>query len=131
LTPKNQANLAFAARLAQAMTAKSIKHSPTVLANLFNVEFDGNGVGAHTARNWLLGNSFPTQEKMICLAKLLDTSAAHLRYGRTSEKTLMVENADGGEIELTSTQQQLVRKYIILSTSQQKLVNDLIDEIAG
>ena len=130
MTPKNEAHLAFALRLEQAMAAKSIKHSPTVLQKLFNAEFGGSDVGAHTARNWILGKSFPTQEKLICLAKILDTSAEHLRYGRHSEKTLMISNADGSETELTASQQQLVRKYIMLSTSQQKLVSDLVDEIS-
>jgi hypothetical protein len=67
----------------------------------------------------------------VLLAKLLDTSAEQLRYGRHSEKTLTINNADGSETELTASQQQLVRKYITLSSSQQKLVSDLVDEISG
>jgi hypothetical protein len=121
----------FAARLEQAMAAKSIKLSPTVLGNLFNSVFDGRAVTPHTARNWMLGKSMPTQEKLMVLAELLDTSAEQLRYGRYSEKTLMISNADGSETELTGIQQQLVRKYIMLSASQQRLVSDLVDEISG
>ena len=121
----------FAARLEQAMAAKSIKHSPTVLAKLFNAEFDGRAVTVHTARNWTLGLSLPTHDKLVVLAELLDTSAEQLRYGRHSEKTLMISNADGSETELTGSQQQLVRKYIMLSASQQRLVSDLVDEIIG
>ena len=77
------------------------------------------------------GWTMPTQDKLLVLAKLLDTSAEHLRYGRNWEKTLTLQNADGSETELTASQQQLVRKYIKLSTSQQKLISDLVDEIAG
>ena len=121
----------FAARLEQAMAAKSIKLSPTVLGNLFNSVFDGRAVTAHTARNWMLGKSMPTQDKLMCLAKLLGTSSEQLRYGRHSEKTLMISNADGSETELTGSQQQLVRKYIMLSASQQRLVSDLVDEITA
>ena len=120
----------FAARLEKAMTAKSIKLSPTVLGNLFNSAFDGRAVTPHTARNWMLGKSMPTQEKMVVLAKLLDTSAEQLRYGRHSEKTLMISNADGSETELTGSQQQLVRKYIMLSTRKQRLVCDLVGEMS-
>ena len=119
----------FAARLELAMTAKSIKHSPTVLASLFNAEFDGKAVTTHSARNWILGKAMPTHDKLMCLAKLLSTSAEQLRYGRYSEKTLMIKNADGSESVLTASQQQLVRKYIMLSTRQQRLVSDLVDEI--
>ena len=120
----------FAARLEQAMAEKSIKHSPTVLAKLFNAEFDGKAVAIITVRNWILGKSLPTQDKLVVLAKLLDTSAEQLRYGRHSEKTLTLMDADGSESELTASQQQLVRKYIMLSSSQQRLVSDLVDEIA-
>jgi len=119
----------FAARLELAMTAKSIKLSPTVLAMLFNSVFDGKDVGVHTARNWMMGKCLPTQDKMVVLSKLLDTSAEQLRYGRHSEKTLMISNADGNETELTGSQLQLVRKYILLTASQQKLVSDLVDEM--
>lgn len=55
----------------------------------------------------------------MCLAKLLGTSSEQLRYGRYSEKTLMICNQDVSGAELTESQQQLVRKYIMLSTSQQ------------
>jgi hypothetical protein len=121
----------FAARLEQAMAAKSIKHSPTVLAKLFNSVFDGRAVTPHTARNWILGKSLPTQDKLVVLAQLLDTSAEQLRYGRHSEKTLMISNADGSETLLTRNQKQLVRKYISLNKAQQRLVNDLVDEMVG
>ena len=121
----------FSERLKIAMTAKAIKLSPTVLANQFNFSFDGKAVTPHTARNWLLGKAMPTQDKLICLAKLLGTSSEQLRFGRSSEKTLMISNHDGSETELTESQQQLVRKYIKLSVSQQKLVSDLVEEISG
>ncbi len=131
MTLRTDMYVEFAARLEQAMVAKSIKHSPTVLANLFNLRFDGRAVTVHTARNWILGKSMPTQDKLVVLAKLLDTSAEQLRYGRHSEKTLTLMNADGSESELTASQQQLVRKYIMLSSSQQRLVSDLVDELVG
>ena len=113
------------------MSAKSIRHSSTVLAKLFNAEFDGKAVTIATVSNWMHGLSMPTQDKLLVLAKLLDTSAEHLRYGRNSEKTLTLQNSDGSETELTSSQQQLVRKYIMLSECQQRLVSDLVDEVAS
>ena len=131
MTLKTDMYAEFAARLELAMTAKSIKLSPTVLANLFNSVFDGKAVTPHTARSWLLGKCLPTQDKMVVLSKLLDTSAERLRFGTHSEKTLMINNADGNETELTGSQLQLVRKYILLTASQQKLVSDLVDEMAG
>ena len=131
MTLRTDMYVEFAARLEQAMTAKSIKHSPTVLANLFNSVFDGKAVAIITVRNWILGKSLPTQDKLVVLAKLLDTSAEQLRYGRHSEKTLTLMNADGSESELSVSQKQLVRKYISLNKVQQRLVSDLIDGISA
>jgi hypothetical protein len=101
-----------------------------VLAKLFNSVFDGKAVTIITVRNWMLGKSLPTQDKLVVLAKLLDTSAEQLRYGRHSEKTLTLMNADGSESELSVSQKQLVRKYISLNKVQQRLVSDLVGELA-
>ena len=120
----------FATRLEQALKAKAIRRSPTVLANLFNSEFDGRSVTPHTARNWLLGKSIPTQEKLVLLARMLGTSSEQLRYGRNSEKTLMISNQDGTETELSISQQQFVKDYLQLSISKQKLLSDLVVELA-
>ena len=121
----------FAERLQQAMAAKSIKYSPTTLMRLFNEEFDGKAVTPHSVRNWMIGKSMPTQDKLRCLANVLDTSIEVLCYGRSIEKTLMVSNQDGNETVLTESQQQLVRKYISLSDVQQRLVSDLVGELVG
>ena len=129
MTLRNDIYSEFATRLEQALKSKAIRNSPTVLANLFNSEFDGRSVTPHTARNWLLGKSMPTQEKLVLLAKLLGTSSEQLRYGRHSEKTLMISNEDGTETELTISQQQFVKDYLKLSISKQKLVSDLVIEL--
>ena len=121
----------FAARLEQAMSAKSIRRISTELANLFNAEFDGKAVTIPTVSNWMHGFTMPTQDKLLVLAELLDTSAEYLRYGRNWEKTLTLVNADGSETELTSSQQQIVRKYISLNKVQQRLVSELVGELAG
>lgn len=111
------------------MQDKAIKHSPTVLANLFNGEFNGKAVTPHSARNWMLGNVFPTQDKLEHLAKILDSSAEYLRYGRHSEKTFVINNDDGSETELTSSQQQFLRRYLQLTKPQQRIVNEMVGEL--
>ncbi len=120
----------FATRLEEALDAKAIKKSPTVLAKLFNTEFDGRSITPHTARNWMLGKSLPTQDKLVLLAKILGTSSEYLRYGRHSEKTLMIKNQDGTETELSISQQQFVNNYLKLSISKQMLVSELVTELA-
>ncbi|PUE35534.1 hypothetical protein B9Z46_10840 [Limnohabitans sp. Hippo4] len=112
------------------MNVQKIKASATVLQRLFNDAYKGNAITPHSARNWMLGNSLPTQDKLVCLAQVLDTSAEYLRFGRNKEKSLLVVLEDGTETELSVSQQRFVQKYIMLGTSQQKLVSDLVNEIA-
>ena len=128
MTLRNDMYSEFATRLKQALKVKTIKISPTVLANFFNSEFDGRSITPHTARNWLLGKSLPTQDKLVLLAKILDTSSEHLRYGRHSEKTFVISESDGSETELTNEQQQFLRRYLKLTKVQQGIVNSTVAE---
>jgi hypothetical protein len=125
LTPAQSEYFQFSERLAIAIAAKDIKQSPTVIQNLFNQQFSGRPITAHTARNWLLGKAMPTQEKLVCLAKLLDTSPEQLRFGRSSEKTLITD-FDGVQTEVANVDQQFFKRYLALAETQRRLVRDVV-----
>ena len=127
MLPTQIENQKFAERLAIAIDSKGLKQSPTVIANLFNSKYEGRLITPHTARNWLLGKSLPTQEKLVLLAKLLDTSPEQLRFGRNSEKTLIAE-FNGLQTEVTNVDQQLFRRYLALTETQQRAVRDVVAE---
>ncbi len=124
LTAKLEERESFATRLKQGMEAIGCKNSPTVMANMFNAAFQGRAITPHTARNWILGNSLPTQEKMVCLASMLKTTPEQLRFGRSSEKTLVIEG-----LEQSAEDQQFFKNYLQLNKSQQRLMRDLVGEI--
>ena len=126
---KNDIYSNFAKRLAQALETKVIRNSPTVLANLFNSKFGGKSVTPHTARNWMLGKSLPTQDKLVCLAELLGTSSEYLRFGTNNNRTFVISQTDGTSNELTDQQQQFVRRYLQLNIVQQKLISELVEEL--
>lgn len=130
MTPTQSENSQFAERLAIAITAKGIKPSPTVIGNLFNQQFQGRQITPHTARNWLLGKAMPTQDKMVCLAKLLDTSPEQLRFGRSSEKTLIAD-FDGLQTEIANVDQQFFRRYLALTDAQRRIVRDVVSEFTS
>ncbi len=127
MTPVQTVYFQFASRLSVALADKGIKPSPTVLGKLFNQHFQGRPVTPHTARNWLLGKAMPTQEKLVCLAKLLDTSPEQLRFGRSSEKTLMAD-FDGVQTEVANADQQFFKRYLALTESQRRVVRDVVGE---
>ncbi len=126
---KTKEKAQFAERLVSAMVTKNIRLSPTNLQKLFNQRYEGHPVTVHSARNWLLGISIPTQDKLVCLANLLSTSAEYLRFGQHIEKTFVILQADGSEIELTNLQQRFVRKYIFLTPAKQIVLHSLVDEL--
>ena len=104
-----------------------MKQSPTIIANLFNSKYEGRLITPHTARNWLLRKSLPTQEKLVLLAKLLDTSPEQLRYGRAKEKTLIADFGNG-EFDVSNADQQFIKQYLGLSKVQRRLIRELADE---
>lgn len=127
MLPTQIENQKFAERLAIAIDSKGLKRSPTVIGNLFNLKFEGRSITPHTARNWMLGKSMPTQEKLVCLAKLLDTSPEQLRFGRDSEKTLIAD-LGRGEFEVSNADQQFIKQYLGLTENQRQLLRELTDE---
>ncbi len=78
----------------------------------------------------MLGKTLPTQDKLVCLARLLDTSSEYLRFGTEKGKTFVINNDDGTSNELTNQQQQFVKHYLALNLTQQRLVSDLVSEIS-
>ena len=126
MTSKIEEKKQFASRLKQAIDAKGFRSSPTEIATLFNAMYEGNPVRPHTARNWLLGNSLPTHEKMVCLGNLLDTSPEQLRYGRSNEMTFVLDGHTP-----SAEDQQFFKRYLMLTKVQQRLIRDVTCEMSG
>jgi len=127
LLPTQIENQKFAERLAIAIDSKGLKHSPTLIANLFNSKYQGRLITPHTARNWLLGKSLPTQEKLVYLAEILSTSPEQLRYGRAKEKTLIADFGNG-EFDVSNADQQFIKQYLGFTQVQRRLLRELADE---
>ena len=129
MTNQKSEKVLFAERLGLAIKNKGIKQSPTVLCNLFISNWSGRSITPHTARNWILGIAMPQQDKLVCLAKLLDTSAGQLRYGRSNEKT-MIFSTDNFESEITNTDQEFFMRYLNLDDVRKRLSRDVVVEFS-
>ncbi|WP_187363073.1 hypothetical protein [Massilia aquatica] len=82
----------FCERLIAAVVKAGCTPSPTAFAREFNLRADGAAVTVHAARKWLVGDAFPTQERLHVLARWLNVSPQWLRFGESSEGTRFAAN---------------------------------------
>jgi transcriptional regulator with XRE-family HTH domain len=100
---------AFTQRLRAALKANGVRISPTVVANEFNLRYWGRSITPHTARNWLLGNALPTQDKLRVLAEWLQVEPQELRFGTTVQSPLLAQ--DSGVQSLNMVDREMLGRY--------------------
>lgn len=120
-TPGEMSRLGFADRLRDIGAFAPYSRSPTVLATAFNLRFPGMAITSYAARKWLIGESIPTQEKLVALAEWLDVDPTWLRFGHSSGSSAsppMKKNPDRIEYDLR-----------LLTESERKIVRAAIDAV--
>jgi transcriptional regulator with XRE-family HTH domain len=120
--PESQA---FAERLRKALEVAGVRRSPTVVANEFNLRFWGRSITPHTARNWLLGQALPTQDKLMVLAEWLQVSPDELRFGKAASGSRL-SDADAQFEQLDMADREMIKRYLHLPRDQRKTVRDVV-----
>ena len=120
---------AFAQRLKQALDGSGVRASPTVVANEFNLRYWGRSITPHTARNWLLGKSIPTQDKLRVLADWLQVSPDALRFGGPSASARTSE-ADASFERLDMADREMVHRYLALTVADRKTVREVVTALS-
>lgn len=115
---------AFATRLRAALQASGVRVSPTVVAHEFNLRYWGRGITPHTARNWLLGNALPMQDKLQVLAQWLQVAPQELRFGSTA--ALIAQEVDPDFRDLNMVDREMLKRYLSLTASDRKTVRDVV-----
>jgi len=116
---------AFAQRLRRALDSAGVRASPTVVANEFNLRYWGRSVTPHTARNWLLGKSIPTQDKLQVLSEWLQVSPDELRFG-TRSVSIRLKPSDFPVEAMSMADREMVRRYLDLSVSDKKTAREVV-----
>ena len=124
--PESQA---FSERLRKALEAVGIRPSPTLVANEFNLRYWGRSITPHTARNWLLGQSLPTQDKLVVLAEWLQVSPDELRFGKAAS-ALRLADADPQFERLDMADREMISRYLSLPTTDRKTVREVVAALA-
>ena len=120
---------AFAQRLRGALESCGVRLSPSVVANEFNLRYWGRSITPHTARNWLLGKSIPTQDKLRVLADWLQVSPDELRFGRQGGDQVLHE-ADAQFKTLNMADREMLSRYVALSVTERKTVRDVVEALS-
>lgn len=116
---------AFAERLRHALDGCGVRQSPTIVANEFNLRYWGRSITPHTARNWLLGKSIPTQDKLRVLADWLQVSPDELRFGRLGGEVKAAEAAS-----LSMADREMVSRFLGLNVNDRKTVREVVTALA-
>ncbi|MBC7686498.1 MAG: hypothetical protein H7176_14885 [Bdellovibrionales bacterium] len=115
----------FSARLKSALDGKNLSARPSDVARAFNARADGCAVTSHAARKWLVGESIPTQERILVISKWLNVNASWLRFGEAENATLLA--ARGLEnVLVTKGEYDLVQGVLALSKRSQAVLQDLV-----
>jgi hypothetical protein len=120
---------AFAERLRRALDGCGVRQSPTLVANEFNLRYWGRSITPHTARNWLLGKSIPTQDKLRVLADWLQVSPDELRFGQ-SGGAIRAAEATADPASLSMADREMVRRYLGLDVNDRKTVREVVTALS-
>ncbi|MFM8865080.1 MAG: hypothetical protein ACKOFG_09205 [Limnohabitans sp.] len=119
----------FSERLRKALDAAGIRPSPTIVANEFNLRYWGRSVTPHTARNWLLGQALPTQDKLVVLADWLQVGPDELRFGKAAS-ALRLTDADAQFEHMDMADREMLKRYLALPKAQRKTVREVVSAMA-
>ena len=119
----------FAERLRLALKGVGLRPSPTLVANEFNLRYWGKSVTINTARNWLLGKSIPTQDKLRVLADWLHVSPDELRYGTPATAAKLQDRGNESQ-PLDMQDREMLKRYLSLPQENRKTVRDVVTALA-
>lgn len=114
----------FSERLRLAANAARVPLSPTQFARAFNARAGDDLVTSHAVRKWMVGESIPTQGKIVILAAWLGVGAAWLRFGegeaRNSSSGVMSEAA------LPTADMAMLRAIASLPEPARQAIRDIV-----
>jgi len=119
------ASKSFANRLKQAMERAGYEARPSVLEREFNTRYWGKPMTLHGVRRWLLGETLPSQPKLMVLAEWLKVPPHELRFGadvptRIEQRRKQWDRAVGFE------EREIFEAFLRLPVPQRRVVREVI-----
>lgn len=119
------ANQRFAERLRAAMQKSGYQPKPAVLEREFNLRYWGKPMTLHGVRRWLLGQTFPKQDKLETLAEWLMVTPQHLRFGDDIGKRIERRSRRWDDA-VFYRERETFEAFINLPAQQRKIVKEVI-----
>lgn len=120
-----KSKLEFAWRLRDAMKAAGYEPRPAVLEREFNQRYWGRAVTLHGVRRWLLGETFPSQDKLLVLAEWLGIEPQMLRFGEGIVTTVR-ERRKRWDEGVGYEEREIFEAFLRLPVPQRKTVREVI-----
>ena len=117
--------LLFAQRLMTAMQAQGYQPKPAILEREFNLRHFGEPVTLQGVRKWLIGESIPSADKLLTLAKWLNISPEELAFNRNMKKAIEQREARWQE-EIGYQDKEIFDAFIKLPAPQKKVIREVI-----
>ncbi|AMM30267.1 transcriptional regulator [Acinetobacter pittii] len=115
----------FAKRLIQAMQSNGYEPKASILEREFNLNYSGKPMTLHGVRKWLIGDSIPSGDKLLALAKWLNVPPEELVFERNFQK-INQHTEPTWQQELGYKDKEIFEAYINLSASHKKIIREMI-----
>lgn len=125
----SQAKLEFAKRLQAALENAGVPVRPAVIEREFNQRYWGKPVTLHAVRYWLRGESFPSHDKLLCLAEWLAVEPAVLRYGDEVPTAIRARRKRWDE-GIGYQEREIFELFLKLPVPQRKVAREVIIALA-
>lgn len=112
----------FGTRLVHSIKSAGYATGATAVAREFNMRSGAPPITVHGVRKWLQGESLPSQERLVILARWLKVEPQWLRFGDGA----MLAAAEMHAPPLLHADQVVLRDYQALSPEEQVMVRGFI-----
>lgn len=114
----------FAERLQQAMQHAGYPAKPAVLEREFNLRYLGKPMTLHGVRRWLKGETLPSEDKLLVLARWLKVDPRTLRFGEPGSHEVRERQLPYPDIP--HREREVIEMFLELSPSRRQVISDVI-----
>jgi transcriptional regulator with XRE-family HTH domain len=122
----SETKLQFVERLRAAMQVAGYAPRPAVLEREFNSRYWGKPMTLHGVRRWLLGETLPSQDKLLVLAEWLAVPPQTLLFGDAASGLRVEQRKPRWDAGIGFEDRELFEAFLRLPVPQRRVVRDVI-----